>query len=134
MVIVFRELDGLTDWKSLGLQLGLNFSTLSEVEANEPDTIHCKMTMLYLWLSLRDDVKDRGGATKSALVKALYNMKENRLAHRIESKGLTTSHSPPPSCKPYTTCMSLHIECNVYVQGCDLHATSHYVLYFVKGS
>ena len=97
LVIVFRELDELADWKCLGLQLGLKYSTLTEIQANEPDTQHCKMAMLHLWLSLRDNVKEKGGATKPALVKALYSINENTLAHRIETKELSSSHSPAPS-------------------------------------
>ena len=60
--------------------------------------------MLHLWLSLTDSVKDKGGATKAALVKALRIMKENTLAHEIETKGLTSFQSPPPSCELYKTC------------------------------
>ena len=122
-----RELDGITDWKSLGLHLGLNFSTLNEIEANEPDTSLCKMAMLHLWLSLKDSVKDKGGATKAALVKALYIMKENALAHRIETKRLTSSQSLPFSCECCTTCMSLHVKFSIYFQ----ESESHFELYTV---
>ena len=127
LVIVLRELDVLSDWKSLGLQLGLNYSTLTEIQASELDPSHCKMAMLHLWLSLRDGVMDKGGATKAALVKALYTMKENVLAHRIETKGLSSSHSPAPTCEFYTAWVSLHIKCNIHLQGCDLHVTSCYI-------
>ena len=106
--------------------LGLNDSTLAELQANEPDTIHCKMAMLHLWLSLRDGVKDRGGATKAALVKALYSMKENTLAHRIKTKGLSYSHSRVPSSEHHTTCALLHMKCSIHFEGCDLHTTSRY--------
>ena len=116
LVIVLRELDGLTDWIRLGLLLGLHYSTLTELQASEPDPSHCKMAMLHLWLSLRDGVKDRGGATKAALVKALYTMKENRLAHRIETKGFSSSHSPAPTCEFYTAWVSLYIKCNSHLQ------------------
>ena len=109
LAIVLRELDGFTAWIRLGQLLGLNDSTLNEIQANEPDTSHCKMSMLHLWLSLKDHVKDRGGgATKAALVKALYIMKENVLAHRIETKEFSSSHSPTPTCKFYTAWVSLH--------------------------
>ena len=111
LVIVFRELDALSNWKNLGLQLGLNFPTLSEIEEDEQSSSHRKMAVLHLWLSLRDSVKERGGATKAALVKALYNMKENVLAHRIERKALSSPHSCLPSSELYNTCMSLHIKC-----------------------
>ena len=127
LVIVFRELDGLTDWKSLGLQLGLNFSTLSEIQANESDTILCKMAMLNLWLSLRDSVKDKGGATKASLVKALYSMKENVLAHRLETKQFISSQPPTPSSELHTTYMSFRIKYIIKLQECDLHAT------FIRG-
>ena len=110
LVIVLRELDVLTDWKSLGLHLGLNFSTLNEIQADERDTSLCKMAILHLWLSLRDSVKNKGGATEAALVKALYIMKENTLAHRIETKRFTSSHSPPPSCA--LTLFDTHITSN----------------------
>ena len=129
LVIVLRELDGLTDWKSLGLQLGLKYSTLTEIQINEPDTSHCKMAMLHLWLSLRDGVKGRGGATKTALVKALYTMKENTLAHGIETKRFSSSRSPVPKCEFYTACVSLHMKCNICLQGGDLHLTSTYIQY-----
>ena len=105
LVIVLRELDVLTDWISLGLHLGLNYSTLIEIQDNEPDKSHCKMAMLHLWLSLRDGVKDRGGATKASLVKALYTMNENTLANRIETKRLTSSLPPAPTSELYTVCM-----------------------------
>ena len=111
LVIVLRELDVVTDWKYLGLLLGLNDSTLTEIQACEPDPSHCKMAMLHLWLSLRDGVKDKGGATKAVLVKALYTMKENRLARRIQTKGLSSSHSPASTCEFYTACLSLHMDC-----------------------
>ena len=129
LVIVLRELDVLTDWKSLGLQLGLYYSTLNEIQASELDPSHCKMVMLHLWLSLRDGVKDRGGATKASLVKALYIMKENTLAHRIDTKGSSSSCSPTPTCECYIVCVSLYMKCNIHFQGCDLHV---HVLYFLK--
>ena len=134
LVIVFRELDELTDWKRLGLQLGLKYSTLTEIQANEPDTHHCKMAILHLWLNLRDNVKENGGATKAALVKALYKINENTIAHRIETKGLSSSHFPAPSSELYTTCMYLHIKHDVHFQGCNFQATSYYVQYFVNNS
>ena len=87
------------------------------------------MAMLHLWLSLRDGVKDRGGATITALVKALHTMKENTLAHRIETKRFSSSHSPAPTCEFYPACVSLHIKCNICLQGCDLHLTSTYIQY-----
>ena len=110
LVIVLRELDVLTDWKRLGLELGLNSYTLTEIQTNEPDTSHCKMAMLHYWLSLRDGVKGRGGATKATLVKALYTMKENSLAHRIETKTFSSSHSPAPTCEFNTECVPHHIQ------------------------
>ena len=106
LVIVLRELDGITNWKYLGLLLGLKDSTLTEMQANEPDTIRCKMAMLHLWLSLRDGVIGKGGATEDTLVKALYTMKENTVAHRIQTKGLISSHSPIPSSECHTTCVA----------------------------
>ena len=102
LVVVFRELDRLTDWKSLGLYLGLHISTLDEIQADEPDTHHRKMAMLHLWLSLTDGVKDNGGATKAALVEALRKADENALADTIETKRLTSFQSPPPSRELYT--------------------------------
>ena len=133
-MIVLRELDGLTDWIRLGLQLGLNYSTLKEIQEDEQGTSHRKMAMLHLWLSLKDGVKDRGGATKAALVKALYTMKENVLAHRIKTKQFSSSQSPAASLSElYTTYyMSFRIKSNAGLQGCDLCAISSSKLFFVK--
>ena len=115
LVIVLRELDELTDWKVLGLLLGLNNSTLTEIQANEPDTSHCKMAMLNFWLSLRDGVKDRGGATKVSLVKALYTMKENVFAHRIETKQYSSYITPLPSHVSFILCVCHSISNAVFI-------------------
>ena len=108
LVMVFRELDVVTDWVRLGSQLGLYPATLQEIKEDEQSTSHRKMAMLHQWLKLRDGVKAKGGATKDSLVKALYTMKQNKLAHKIDTKGLNPFQSPPPTRELHITFMSIY--------------------------
>ena len=114
LVIALRELDSVVEWKTLGLNLGLYAYTLQEIEANERSVVgDCKAAMLDKWMSMTDNVKGRGGATKAALVRALREMGQKALASRIEKKGFSSFDSPAPSSEFYIiyTCHSIS---NVY--------------------
>ena len=96
LVIVLRELDGITNWKWLGLLLGLSDTTLNEIEATEPDTSHCKMAMLHYWLSLRDGVKDKGGATKAVPGQSIVHHGGKRPCTQNRDKGIQFLSLPCP--------------------------------------
>ena len=108
LVIAFRELDELTNRKGLGLQLGLHFSTFQNIEQDEQATNHCLMATLHSWMSVHDSVKDVGGATRNFLVTALYEVEENSLAHRIQSKGSSSSPSPTFSRELHSQLIPMH--------------------------
>ena len=81
---VFMMVHTLTDWKLLGLQLGLHYSTLKKIKRDQHDVIDdCKMEMLSAWLQQQDDVSQRGVPSWSALKNALRRMGENTIADRI---------------------------------------------------
>ena len=109
-MIALRELDSVVEWKTLGLNLGLYAYTLKEIETNERNVVgDCKMAMLDKWMSMTDNVKGTGGATKAALVRALCEIGQKALANRIEKKGLSSFDSPAPSSEFYIiyTCHSI---------------------------
>ena len=74
----------LTDWKLLGLQLGLQYSTLMKIKSDQRDVIDdCKMEMLSAWLQQQDDVSQRGVPSWPTLKIALRKMGENAIAESI---------------------------------------------------
>ena len=81
---VFMTVHNLTDWKLLGLQLGLYYPTLMKIKCDQRDVIDdCKMEMLSAWLQQQDDVSQRGAPSWSALKIALRRMGESTIADRI---------------------------------------------------
>ena len=131
LVIAVRELDVVTEWKTLGLYLGLDISTLRRIEQDEQTTSCCQIAMLHSWLNIKDYVKDKGGATRSALVNALRIMDENVLAKRIETKGSSLAHSrtPPSELIPYVyvsfTYMYFYVCMYVYMKHTVMTSTGN---------
>ena len=83
---VIEAVHELTDWRKLGVQLGLYYSTLEKIRSQQCDNIDdCKMDMLSTWLRQQDDVSQRGVPSWSMLQAALRKMGENELASRIVS-------------------------------------------------
>ena len=78
-----ESLHGLTDWKRLGLALGLLYPTLKSIEKDNNRNDECKMEMLAAWLCQQDNVRQNGVPSWSILIAALRRMRENELAERI---------------------------------------------------
>ena len=73
-------------YKYLGLELGLHYNTLSEIEANYPrDVEECLTKCLAKWLSEADSVYTKGKPTWRALVRALEEIGEGGVAHHINN-------------------------------------------------
>ena len=81
---VLVAVHNLTDWKMLGLHLGLHGPTLMKIKSDQRDVIDdCKMEMLSAWLRQQDDVCQRGVPSWSTLKNALRRMGENAIANSI---------------------------------------------------
>ena len=85
---VKAALKDLNNWQSLGLELGLLYSTLKRIEEEQQRVIDkCKTEMLAAWLRQQDNVAERGLPSCAALKVALRNIGENKLAHELEING-----------------------------------------------
>ena len=76
----------LNDWKDLGLQLGLLFSTLTDIETyRRGKPSECRIDMLSAWLQQQDNVPQKGVPSWSVLRAALQSMGEHETADRISN-------------------------------------------------
>ena len=83
MLAVIRDLN---DWKDLGLQLGLLYSTLKRIDLEQRGIINsCKIEMLSAWLQQQDNVSQKGVPSWSVLKAALQIVGEHETADRIHS-------------------------------------------------
>ena len=83
MLAVIRDLN---DWKDLGLQLGLLYPTLTDIETfrhYKPN--ECRIDMLSAWLQQQDNVTQKGVPSWSVLRAALQSMGEHETADRISN-------------------------------------------------
>ena len=72
---------------SLGLELGLLYTTLESIENKEcRDVEKCKTKMLAGWLQQQDEVAKKGVPCWATLEKALRNIGHNDLANTISQK------------------------------------------------
>ena len=103
----------LSDWKSLGLTLGLHYNTLLMIERNCNHKIdECKINMLAAWLKHQDNVPHKGVPSWSVLKAALRSIGENYPAHTIlENIGIYVCSSSS-SCSP-----SPSLTCSLAVKG-----------------
>ena len=105
---VVRLLDKFAEWESLGLQLGLYFSTLDIIKIEERGQVRkCMMRMLVAWLKKTDNVSNCHGPSWQQLIESLRAIEENSLADDIERRLLNKrsrdqSSSTPPSSKRST--------------------------------
>ena len=82
---VVRAVRDYSDWKSLGLDLGLDYQTLTSIQENNPgEKEACKMDMLKSWLDGEDEVTQCGGPTWEQLAVCLRNLGQDPLAETIE--------------------------------------------------
>ena len=73
-----------TEWKNLGLKLGLYASTLSTIDYNNPrDASGCLTDTLLKWLQGFDGVSGNGGSTWTSLVNALESIGQGAVAEHI---------------------------------------------------
>ena len=78
-------------YKDLGLELGLHYNTLSDIEANNPRKVEeCLKECLAKWLSEVDSVYEKGKPTWRALVGALEKIGDRGVACCITSELVET--------------------------------------------
>ena len=84
---VLEVVDSVSDWKRLGLTLGLlSKPTLSDIEIDRHyKQEDCRIDMLTAWLEQQDNVSQRGVPSWSVLRAALQKIGEHELADRIVS-------------------------------------------------
>ena len=83
---VLAVIRDLNDWKDLGLQLGLLYSTLTDIETyRRGKPSECRIDMLSAWLQQQDYVSQKGVPSWSVLRAALRNMGEHETADRISN-------------------------------------------------
>ena len=80
---MLENLHVLTDWKRLGLALGLLYPTLKSIEKDNDKNDESKMEMLAAWLHQQDTVFQIGVPSWSVLQAALRRVGENEFASRI---------------------------------------------------
>ena len=87
LVDVLEVVDSVSDWKRLGLTLGLlSKPTLSDIEIDRHyKQEDCRIDMLTAWLEQQDNVSQRGVPSWSMLRAALQRIGEHELADRIVS-------------------------------------------------
>ena len=86
LVHVKRFLKNVVDWQSLGLELGLLYPTLEQIEEEQRGVIiKCKTKMLAAWLQQQDNVSQNGVPSWSVLRTALRSIGENELASSSSS-------------------------------------------------
>ena len=84
---VKKFLKSVNDWQSLGLELGLLYSTLKRIRREQREDINdCMMEMLAEWLQQQDNVCQVGVPSWSVLQAALKNIGENDLADTITTQ------------------------------------------------
>ena len=89
-------LKDLNNWQSLGLELGLTYSTLNRIEEEQRGLIvKCKIEMLAAWLWQQDKVTKRGLPSWDVLKEALRNIGENKLARELKINGQDNVAAPP---------------------------------------
>ena len=83
---VLAVIRDLNDWKDLGLQLGILYPTLIDIETyRRGKSSECRIDMLSAWLQQQDNVSQRGAPSWSVLRAALQSMREHETADRIHS-------------------------------------------------
>ena len=84
---VLEVVDSVSDWKRLGLTLGLlSTPTLSDIEIDRHyKQKDCRIDMLTAWLEQQDNVSQRGVPSWSVLRTALQKIGEHELADKIVS-------------------------------------------------
>ena len=86
---VLEVVYSVSDWKRLGLTLGLLYSTLTSIETHRHHKQDdCIKDMLSAWLEQQDNVSQRGVPSWSVLRAALKRIGKHELADRINCECL----------------------------------------------
>ena len=80
---VFFAITDVNQWFTLGLALGLHYSTLEKIEMEKERIDDCRRQMLVAWLQQKDDVVAEALPTWKTLESALRKIKENVIADKI---------------------------------------------------
>lgn len=87
---VYEVVHEVTDWKTLGLELGLYQFTLERISVENHGKINdCKKGMLSAWLRQQDGVSEIGVPSWSVLQDALGKIGEKELASRLASRAVS---------------------------------------------
>lgn len=102
LINLTNALQEVTDWHSLGIQLGLKPHEIEEIKQNHPTLDERKSAVLVLWLN--NDLE----ASWQKVVSALQLMELNTLAIQVSTKYIQTPASEEPSqlliCLQYIAC------------------------------
>uniref|UniRef100_A0A1X7T2P9 Death domain-containing protein n=1 Tax=Amphimedon queenslandica TaxID=400682 RepID=A0A1X7T2P9_AMPQE len=86
---VFEELMSIdySQWKTLGVLLGLFYHTLGAIDENCRGNVKkCLMECMAAWLQSEDKVREKGGPSWSSLAIALEKIGANDIASNIRTK------------------------------------------------
>ena len=89
---VIDELQSIdyTEWKVLGLILGLFYNTLGMIEEKcRGNAEKCLMECMAAWLKGEDKVREKGGPSWSSLARTLEKIGANDIASNIEQNTCT---------------------------------------------
>ena len=89
---------GVTNWHQLGLYLGLEMSTLDEVDQSYQEISRKKCEMFRRWL------RTTPAASWEEIVSALKEMGEKRIAGEVEAKYCGGHHSSRAGVLSSSTC------------------------------
>ena len=86
LVNVKKVLKNVVDWQSLGLELGLLYPRLEQIDEEQRGSIaKCNTKMLAAWLQQKDHVSRKGIPSWAVLRTALEEIGEHQLASEIST-------------------------------------------------
>ena len=86
---VIDELQSMncTEWKALGVHLGLSYNTLETIDEKcRGNAKKCLLECMAAWLKGEDKVREKGGPNWSSLATALKKIGANDIASKIREK------------------------------------------------
>ena len=93
---VIDELQSMncTEWKALGVHLGLYHNTLEAIRVGCTRSVKkCLMECMAAWLKGEDKVREKGGPSWSSLARALEKIGANDIASNIRAKYMHVGHN-----------------------------------------
>ena len=82
----------MSDWQSLGIELGLSYPTLESIRTDKRNISECKLAMIAAWLKQQDNVAKNGTPSWSVLQTALREIGENKIADHIRVSKIIIQH------------------------------------------